>query len=412
MSEKSEKSTSFDELMAKFIASKQNTMQAIVEMEEKVEKIKDEIELLEDSCTGEICAVVVAILAAKVDCKLEFQLTYLVTGVTWKPYYDLHGATVDGKPSLDISLHYCANITQNTGEDWNDTILTLSTANSQALHNSTIPKVDPIQDASDDWSLKEEMVTNSIMLDKNPISLSYRVDRRVSLPSERSTHKMSIAVMDFSGALKYVCVPQKTNAVFMEGQMQNTSPYELLAGQVNVFIDNSFATKTEMAHIGSNETFTCMLVIDPSLKVSYQSEFRTVHEPKRNFTEPFKTTTRTVTTTITNGHSFDVTELVVRDAIPLGNDETNIKVALRRPDGLAQAKDDEEVAVALHGSGEARDSEKQGAARVRWVWTEKGDGGEKEGLYEWVCQIKAGKKIRLQAEWEVKAPGDAQWEER
>ena len=69
----------------------------------------------------------------------------MVTGVTWQPYYDLHAKTADGKPSSNVSLHYCANITQNTGEDWTNTVLTLSTANSHALHSLTVPRVDPLR---------------------------------------------------------------------------------------------------------------------------------------------------------------------------------------------------------------------------------------------------------------------------
>ena len=163
--------------------------------------------------------------------------------------------------------------------------------------------------------------------------------------------------------------------------------------------------------IGVHESFTCVLGIDTSLKVSYQTKSRTEHEPKRSFAEPSKTTTRTITTTISNGHSFDLSGLVVRDAIPLGNDDANIKVALHRPEGLAQAKDGEEVTVTLPGLGDAASSEKQ-EAKVRWVRTENGGGGEKEGLYEWVCELEAGKKIRLEAEWEVKAPSALKWEEQ
>ena len=151
-----------------------------------------------------------------------------------------------------------------------------------------------------------------------------------------------------------------------------------------------------------------MLGIDTSLKVSYQTKSRTEHEAKRSFAEPSKTTTRTITTSISNGHSFDLTGLVVRDAIPLGNSDANIKVALRKPDGLAQAKDGEEVTVTLPGVGDAAGQE----AKVRWARTENGGGGEKQGLYEWVCELKAGKKVRLEAEWEVKAPSTLRWEEQ
>ena len=105
----------------------------------------------------------------------------------------------------------------------------------------------------------------------------------------------------------------------------------------------------------------------------------------------------TVTTTISNGHSFDLAGLVVRDAIPLRNVDANIEVALRRPDGLAQARDGEEVMVALSSAGDAAAGEGR-EAKVRWARTESGGEGEKEGLYGCMCEFKAGKKIRLEAE--------------
>ncbi len=92
-----------------------------------------------------------------------------------------------------------------------------------------------------------------------------------------------------------------------------------------------------------------MLGIDTSLKVLYQTTSRTEHQPERSFAEPSKTTMDTVTTTITNGHTFNIIGLVVRDTIPLGHNNVNIKVALRRPDGLAQVKDGEDVMVTLAG---------------------------------------------------------------
>ncbi|KAM5544768.1 hypothetical protein V8D89_001666, partial [Ganoderma adspersum] len=469
-----DKATSLDSLMDTFVARKRNAKTTIIEMDEQIEELAKEIWLLNNLHTGATAAVVTATVLAKRDCKVEFQLTYLVTGVTWKPYYDLHATTSDEKPSSDVSVHYCANITQTTGEDWTNAVLTLSTASSHALHSLTVPKVDalrllpthPLPSApdglfgdggsqqqqplyqqdqqrqhylrrqggivrthavvpgspgrsvehfvggeSDRVTFFDELPKRAV-LEKNPLSLAYRVEGRVSLPSDGVAHKVPIAVLAFEAALKYVCVPRKTSAAFIEARIKNTSEYELLAGPVSVFMDDNFVTKTSLGLISVNDSFTCVLGIDTSLKVSYQTKSHTEHEPKRSFAEPSKTTTRTVTTTITNGHSFDLSGLVVCDVIPLGHDEASIKVALRRPEGLAQAKDGEEVTVALSPvTSAAGDLERQ-EAKVHWTRTENGVGGEKEGLYEWVCELKAGEKVRLEAEWEVKAPSSLQWEEQ
>ena len=146
-----------------------------------------------------------------------------------------------------------------------------------------------------------------------------------------------------------------------------------------------------------------MLGIDTAVRVTYSSKSDTEHEPVRSFAEPTKTTTRTVTTTATNGHPFDISSLILRDAIPLGNEEANIKVMLRKPDGLAQARDGDEVTVSLQGDVEE--------TKVRWSKVENGKGGEKDGMYEWVCAVPAGKKVALEAEWAVKAPSNVKWEE-
>ena len=152
-----------------------------------------------------------------------------------------------------------------------------------------------------------------------------------------------------------------------------------------------------------NQTFDCVLGVDTALRVTYATHSRTEHEPPRNFAEPTKTTTRTVTTSVTNNHAFDITGLVVRDAIPIGDGDANVRVMLRKPEGLARSKDGEEVGVGLESEG--------ADVRVRWTKVEDGKGGEKDGMYEWVCGITAGKKVELEAEWDVKVPANLRWEE-
>ena len=80
-------------------------------------------------------------------------------------------------------------------------------------------------------------------------------------------------------------------------------------------------------------------------------------------------------------------------------------VTLRNPEGLALAKDGEEVAVEMEG--DATD------VKVRWSKVEDGKGGEKDGMYEWVCgTVVAGKEVKFEAEWDIKSPANVRWEEK
>ena len=57
--------------------------------------------------------------------EVELQLSYLVRGPKWVPTYDIR---VDSE-SRKLDVKYFALVRQNTGEDWGDVALKLSTAN-------------------------------------------------------------------------------------------------------------------------------------------------------------------------------------------------------------------------------------------------------------------------------------------
>ena len=107
---------------------------------------------------------------------------------------------------------------------------------------------------------------------------------------------------------------------------------------------------------------------------------------------------------ILNGHTFDVQGLIVRDLVPHGNADAKISVTLRKPEGLALAKDEEEIAIQSTSDGVD--------VKVRWTKVEDGKGGEKDGMFEWVCGVGAGEKVELEAKWEVKTHDTLNWEER
>ncbi|KAI0689083.1 hypothetical protein C8T65DRAFT_746360 [Cerioporus squamosus] len=399
---------------------RRHAMKTILELEEDIAKLEREISLLEKASRGYNKSSTLAV----------------VSGVSWLPFYDLRAtSTAEGKTSSSIKLHYSASISQMTGEDWTDAALTLCTASSQTLQSLTVPAAEALklveksqsrQVSSYDESrheargryrsavsppLRRERIAGgysrssssirggsdvspcrtsvatpeaalpagqATAVDRNPVVLFYRIDGRVSLPSDGLAHKITIAVLDFSGTLKYVCVPRKGPSAYIEASIKNTSDYELLPGPVSVFMDDGFVTKTSLKHVSVDESFDCVLGVDTALKVSCERKSRTDQEPARNFAERTKTTTQTVLTTLTNGHKVDVTDVVVCAAIALGNDDLKVKVALQKPEGLARANDGEEVrmakaerkmafmsGIAVYKRGR-RSFSKKGPAHMQW----------------------------------------------
>lgn len=83
----------------------------------------------------------------------------------------------------------------------------------------------------------------------------------------------------------------------------------------------------------------------------------------------------------------------MRDVVPVGGDN-RVKVLLRKPEGLADAKDGEVISL-------------KDGSKVMWSTVgSDGTGGEKEGKFEWKWNVEGGAQVVLQAEWDVKAPAD------
>ncbi len=161
-------------------------------------------------------------------------------------------------------------------------------------------------------------------------------------------------------------------------------------------MDDSFVSQTTiLSDVITGDTFDCTLGHDHTAKITYTRNVKTTRSGGGAFAESFKTMAYTTSIVISNKHAFAVEDLTVRDSIPM-SDDSQIKVVLRKPEGLATAKAGEEVKVGTMGS-----------LRVMWEKMIDGKGGEKEGKFEWKTRIEGSSKLSLETEWEVKCPGDA-----
>ncbi|KAJ7199003.1 hypothetical protein GGX14DRAFT_664691 [Mycena pura] len=118
------------EFLQSFVEQGRTNLEVVAALDEKIVAVDRQIEREQEkdaarkgAATGEVTIVVGSDAPARVDLKL----TYIVSNASWESTYELHAATENGKPSSAVTLHYRARIVQCTGEDWADTVLTLST---------------------------------------------------------------------------------------------------------------------------------------------------------------------------------------------------------------------------------------------------------------------------------------------
>ncbi|KAI0264599.1 hypothetical protein BC834DRAFT_970557 [Gloeopeniophorella convolvens] len=360
---------------------------------------------------------------------------FVGAGVT----YELHATTEGGMPTSSVALRYRARVTQSTGEDWKDAALTLSTAQMN-LSDQRIPDLIPnrirppmvapppnpipraIPPPAPSPLLPQaagSMMQNGIrsrsvdpaspftvptsVVKESPLALSYHVDGASSVPSDGVPHKVSVAELPFEAKIVHVTVPKAKAVAYLQASVKNTSEYRLLPGPVNAFVDDSFVSKTSITEdITPGDTFDCTLGADPATRIQYSRTAKRVDPEASAFSKQWATTTYTSSATVTNRHPFTLHALIVRDGIPVSDDDKRVSVVLRRPVGLAEVKQGEETEVAANDKNDKR-------CIVRWGKVVDEKGGRKEGLYEWVIEVGAGESITVETEWDVKAPSSLNW---
>ena len=166
-------------------------------------------------------------------------------GARWEPLYDLYAATEGGKPSTSVSLHYLVNLSQNTGEDWTDAKLILSTSATDVL-NAGIPSPDnlivgppsPPPEESEESEESEDMAfglsdevapsrsapkpprpprpplprltQSSATISKNPMTITYTIEALTTVPSDGVSRKVLVATIPFEAVIMHIATPRQS----------------------------------------------------------------------------------------------------------------------------------------------------------------------------------------------------------
>ncbi|QRV90683.1 hypothetical protein RhiJN_18701 [Ceratobasidium sp. AG-Ba] len=413
----------------------------IQELDSKIHRAQKELEKAQALANGPVdilgakrgTKVTVTVLA-DADGPAELMLTYTVSNASWTPLYDVRASTAkspDAKSAM--ALHYRASITQTTGENWPDVALTLSTASPQL--GGKVPEISTcyigfqhppsggvLASACLDSgtsalrarsagargpSAPAMRFSSAEVIDNGILSAVFGISGLSNVPSDEGSHKVVITVLNLAAQLEWMSVPRKKQNAFLTCEVVNTSEYTLLPGEANVFMDDSFVTKSRIQHVAPNESFKTSLGVDPGLRITYPA-VRVLNKTtdssyffsSTNSKQLTKTHSQRIT--IRNLRPSLVSGLRIFDRVPV-SDDTQIKVNVVTPDGLGSV------------IGENEDSEvtkdrtwKSVQKGVKARWADLDVGGE--GIVEWACDVQPNGEIHLEFVWEVNGPAGQKWQ--
>ena len=197
-------------------------------------------------------------------------INYLVNGASWSPSYDLRASGIDAP----VELTYKANVYQNSGENWDNVMLKLSTNNPNKskvkpelpvwyLNYYTAPNYNYRSDKDkrmyggmaktavvDDYNMKEEELSPAqtsayyATMNENLTNIEFDISIPYSIPSDGQNHLVAVKNEKLDAKYQYYMVPKLDKDAFLVASVKGFEELSLLPASANVYFEGTFIGET------------------------------------------------------------------------------------------------------------------------------------------------------------------------
>ncbi|UFS68702.1 mucoidy inhibitor MuiA family protein [Geomonas sp. RF6] len=282
---------------------------------------------------------------------LCLELSSIVPQGGWEPAYDVRlGA--DGK---EADLVFRGVVRQQTGEDWQDVALTLSTARPAlggappelppwhiSFYRPPPPPV-PLYDGgmakaarAEDFRVGSALPApqaapsaparyETAEVAQERTSVTFRIPRPVSIPSDGSEHGTVVATEKLPVALEFLAVPKLAPTAYLKSEIVNKLEYPLLPGKVNTFTGGNYTGSSWLKKIAPGEKFDLFFGTDEQVTVK-REELKS-HKEAGIFGKSRQTYRYRIEV---QNFRKEAETITIHDQLPLSGDQ-EIKVSLDKP---------------------------------------------------------------------------------
>ncbi|MBN1411910.1 MAG: mucoidy inhibitor MuiA family protein [Spirochaetales bacterium] len=286
-----------------FLESKlKDNVFSVINVKEKIEKLAEKIGYLRAELEKtrdldhKVQNNIEVVIQSEEEIAIPLRIRYLISGVRWRPSYDARLDTATGR----VSLQYFGEISQSTGELWNDVKIVLST--SQVEKDVSIPPLYPVYLSGHFEKREKQLVVEkkaakelavdldadeletgeeggeeedtgtvpgeaAVVSEKKGASYTFTVNRKYTVPPDGLWHKTTIIKEDFEAETVYETVPEVMEYVYLKATVKNSTDLPFLPGRVAIFRNESYMGHSSIKYIAPQETFSLSFGIDEDLRV-------------------------------------------------------------------------------------------------------------------------------------------------
>ncbi|MEX1003694.1 MAG: DUF4139 domain-containing protein [Crocinitomicaceae bacterium] len=228
---------------------------------------------------------IIVIVDSKTDQSVNADLKYVVSNCGWQANYDLSAADVQGK----VNLKYKAKVYNNTGNDWNDIAITLSTSdpnlsatapaltpwylNYQSLQTENdydqgggyvVPKKSQFKQYYQNASAPQmnnnldgltfdgfEQTTIDPMNNRNPrlnfttievseLSTEFEIEDKYTIPSDAKPYLVEVTDNELQASFSHKAVPKLDKDAFLLANIVGWQDLDLIPGPTNVYFGDTY----------------------------------------------------------------------------------------------------------------------------------------------------------------------------
>ncbi len=299
---------------------------------------------------------VVVTVSAKEATSASMSINYMVSNASWSPSYDLRATTT----SDPVTITYKANIRQNSGEDWKDVDLTLSSVNpnrsnikpelpmwylnyyqpiytdrssagyggiSEGLEESS-KKLSGGRDKDLELSLdaskpSAQHVSNYFQMNESLTNVEFKVNMPYTIESNGKDHLIAVQQSEIPASYTHYMVPKIDMDAFLVAKLTDWEKLNLLPAVANIFYDGTYVGQTRINPAVMSDTIDLALGRDRGIVVK-RNKIKDEEKVKPLSSEKVKTVTWELE--VRNNKSSNV-NLVLLDQIPVTLNE-EIKISL------------------------------------------------------------------------------------
>lgn len=288
------------------------------------------------SCFSERQAGILIAVSAESSGHGLLQCGYQVPCAQWRPQHEAH-LTAEEK----VMLITYGVVWQNSGEEWRDVNLTLSTAMPSLGLDAVLPdedllrlrektreerkyvKVEARDHAIETTGAEEPSGEPPLPSDGGETQL-YRVPDKVTVPGEGKPSLIRLGSREMVAETAHTATPELSCSVFLVSELKNRDERPILAGPVSLHRAGAYIGMGALEFVGSNETFHLWWGSEDLIRID-----RYIDEKEEDATlmAPRKIT-RTVTLQVRN-LAGDDNRFTIRERIPVSELE-QVRVKLRK----------------------------------------------------------------------------------